>query len=214
MNERSFIKGDKLMDETSTKGERTRQEIMQSAHQLFLKNGYHGTSMREIAQGAGIAVGGIYNHFGCKEDIFMAVLSARHPIYDILPSLNSDVNQDIEGFVRDSARKMVEIVKGRPDFLNLMFIELVEFNAEHMPQMFQAFFPQALAFAQRIFSNRPQLRPIPIPILLRAYLGLFFSYVITDILMKNMMPGDMEKITLDTFIDIFLHGILAQGQLP
>jgi AcrR family transcriptional regulator len=158
--------------------------------------------------------GGIYNHFGCKEEIFMAVLSARHPIYDILPALNADEAQDIESFVRDSARKMVEIVKGRPDFLNLMFIEMVEFNAEHVSHLFQTFFPQALAFTQKFFSNRQELRPIPIPIVLRAYLGLFFSYVITDILMKDLMPADMELITLETFVDIFLHGILAQGQRP
>lgn len=197
--------------ETCTKGERTRQEILQSAHQLFLKNGFHGTSMRQIAQGAGIAVGGIYNHFRSKDEIFMAVLSARHPIYDILPALNAVEGQDIESFVRDSAHKMVEIVKGRPDFLNLMFIELVEFNAVHVPQLFQTFFPQALAFVQRFFNNRQELRPIPIPILLRAYMGLFFSYVITDILMSDLMPEEMEAITLEHFVDIFLHGILAEG---
>jgi AcrR family transcriptional regulator len=211
MNERSFTKGAGMVDEISTKGERTRQEILQSAHPLFLKNGYHGTSMRQIAQGAGIAVGGIYNHFGSKEEIFMAVLSARHPVNDILPALEAAEGQDIESFVRDAAYKMVEIVKGRPDFLNLMFIELVEFNAGHVPQLIQTFFPKSLAFTQRFFNNRQELRPIPLPILLRAYLGLFFSYVITDILMKNVMPDEMQEITLESFVDIFLHGILAEG---
>jgi len=200
-----------MVDEPCTKGERTRQEILQSAHLLFLKNGFHGTSMRQIAQGAGIAVGGIYNHFASKDEIFMAVLSARHPIYDILPALNAAEGQDIESFIRDAARKMVEIVRDRPDFLNLMFIELVEFNAQHVPQMYQTFFPQALAFVQRFFDGRQELRPIPIPVLLRAYLGLFFSYVITDLLLGNLMPAEMEKNTLDHFVDIFLHGILAEG---
>ncbi len=200
-----------MVDEPCTKGERTRQEIMRSAHLLFLKNGFHGTSMRQIAQGAGIAVGGIYNHFASKDEIFIAVLSARHPIYDILPALNAAEGQDIESFIRDAARKMVEIVRDRPDFLNLMFIELVEFNARHVPQLFQTFFPQALAFVQRFFNGRQELRPIPIPVLLRAYLGLFFSYVITDLLMGNLMPMEMEKDTLDYFVDIFLHGILAKG---
>jgi AcrR family transcriptional regulator len=211
MNERSFTKGAGMVDEISTKGERTRQEIMQSAHQLFLKTGYHGTSMRQIAQGAGIAVGGIYNHFGSKEEIFVAVLSARHPVNDILPALEAAEGQDIESFVRDAAYKMVEIVKGRPDFLNLMFIEMVEFNAGHVPQLIQTFFPKSLAFTRRFFNNRQELRPIPLPILLRAYLGLFFSYVITDILMKNVMPDEMQEISLESFIDIFLHGILAEG---
>jgi len=199
------------MAESSSKGERTRQEILQSAYQLFLKNGFHGTSMRQIAQGAGIAVGGIYNHFASKDEIFMAVLLSRHPFFDILPALNTAGGQDIESFVRDAATKVVEVVKGRPDFLNLMFIELVEFNAAHVPDLFQIFFPQALAFVQRFFYNRQGLRPIPIPVLLRAFLGLFFSYVITDILMGDRMPLHMEKSSIDHFVDIFLHGILAEG---
>jgi AcrR family transcriptional regulator len=211
MNERSFIKDIAMIDETSTKGERTRQEILQSAHQLFLKNGFHGTSMRQIAQGAGIAVGGIYNHFASKDEIFSALLSDRHPIFDILPALSAAQGKDVESFVRDAAAKTVEVVKGRPDFLNLMFIELVEFNAQHVPDLFEKFFPQALIFVQRFFENRQELRPLPIPVLLRAFMGLFFSYVITDILMGDRMPSDMEANSLDYFVDIFLHGILAEG---
>jgi AcrR family transcriptional regulator len=198
-----------VLAETSIKGEHTRQEILRSAHQLFLKNGYHGTSMRKIAQGAGVAVGGIYNHFASKDEIFMTVLSTQHPIYDILPALNAAEGRDVESFVRDAAIKMVDIVRGRPDFLNLMFIELVEFNAQHVPQLFQTFFPQALAFVQRFFEHRHELRPIPLPVLLRAYIGLFFSYVITDILMGNQMPADMAENSLEAFVDIYLHGILA-----
>jgi AcrR family transcriptional regulator len=199
------------MDESSTKGEHTRQEILQSAYLLFLKNGFHGTSMRQIAQGTGIAVGGIYNHFASKDEIFMAVLFGRHPFFDILPALNTAEGQDIESFVRDAATKVVEVVKGRPDFLNLMFIELVEFNAQHMPDLFETFFPQALTFVQRFFDGHQELRSIPIPILLRAFLGLFFSYVITEILMGDRMPVDMGQTSLDHFVDIFLHGILVEG---
>jgi len=199
------------MAESSTKGERTRQEILQSAYLLFLENGFHGTSMRQIAQGAGIAVGGIYNHFASKDEIFMTVLSDRHPFFDILPALNAAEGQNIESFVRDAATKVVEVVQDRPDFLNLMFIELVEFNAQHVPDLFETFFPQALTFVQRFFDGRQELRPIPIPVLLRAFLGLFFSYVITDILMGDRMPLDMEKTSLGHFVDIFLYGILAEG---
>ena len=200
-----------MVDGTLTKGEHTRQEILNSAHQFFLKNGFHGTSMRQIAQGAGIAVGGIYNHFASKDEIFVAVLAARHPIYNILPALTTAEGQDIESFIRNAAYKMVEVVQGRTDFLNLMFIELVEFNAQHIPELFQSFFPQVLSFTQRFFEGRQELRPIPIPVLLRAYLGLFFSYVMTDILMRDLMPEEMEQNSLEYFVDIFLHGILKEG---
>ena len=50
-----------------SRGERTRAEIIQAAHDLFIQQGYHGTSMRQIAGQAGIALGGLYNHFESKE---------------------------------------------------------------------------------------------------------------------------------------------------
>ncbi len=42
-----------------SKGELTRASILEGAYQLFLQQGYHGTSMRQIAEEAGIALGGI-----------------------------------------------------------------------------------------------------------------------------------------------------------
>jgi AcrR family transcriptional regulator len=65
--------------ETVKKGEATRLTIENAAIQLFLEQGYHATSMRQIARGAGVALGGIYNHFSSKEQIFDQVLIEKHP---------------------------------------------------------------------------------------------------------------------------------------
>ena len=45
------------------KGEHTRGSIINAAHSLFANQGYAATSMRQIAEEAGLALGGIYNHF-------------------------------------------------------------------------------------------------------------------------------------------------------
>lgn len=192
------------------RGERTRAEITQSAYHLFLERGFHGTSMREIAKEAGIAVGGIYNHFKSKEDIFLAVLIDYHPIREVLPALRAAQGETIEGFVRDAAMKMVSTVGKRTDFLNLVFIEMVEFNGQHFPQLFGITFPQLLEFTQRFVAGHSELRPIPLPILVRSYLGLFFSYIITEILMGKQLTPDSEAEALSYFVDIFLHGILEK----
>jgi AcrR family transcriptional regulator len=201
------------MDEISSKGERTREGILHAAHQLFLQNGFHGTSMRQIAQEAGIAVGGIYNHFASKDDIFVAVLVAHHPIHDILPALSTAQGENVEDFLRDAARRMVESFGNRPEFLNLMFIELVEFNAQHIPGLFQEIFPQVLVFAQRFLRGINELRPIPLSILVRAFVGLFFSYVITKIMLGNQLAAEQgQENDFDYFVDIFLHGILLDNK--
>jgi len=57
-----------------TKGERTATRIMDVAEELFATQGYDGTSLRQIAQGAEIKEPGLYNHFSGKPGLYEAVL--------------------------------------------------------------------------------------------------------------------------------------------
>ena len=47
----------------ATKGERTRAALLDAAKRLFVSNGLSRHVDAEIADEAGLAVGGIYNHF-------------------------------------------------------------------------------------------------------------------------------------------------------
>ena len=93
--------------EMKSRGMNTRNEIIAAAHSLFLEHVYHGTSMRQIASQAGIALGGIYNHFDCKEDFFASVLDNYHPYHEILPILQNAQGEIIEDFVSDAADSMI-----------------------------------------------------------------------------------------------------------
>ena len=199
----------KAVGKPVTKGERTRALLLDTALRLFVANGYHGTSMRQIADEAGLALGGIYNHFGNKEDIFVGVLMERHPFLIVLPALQAAQGKTVEEILRDAAGRMVNELGHNQEFLNLMLIELVEFEAKHVPQMFDTLFPPLLQFAQHVQQAAGQLRDIPLPIVLRSFLGLFFSYYITDLIMGGQMPATMKTGAFDYFIDIYLHGLLA-----
>jgi AcrR family transcriptional regulator len=191
------------------RGQRTRSEIIRSAHQLFVEQGFHGTSMRQIASESGVALGSIYNHFPSKEALFSTVFDDYHPYHEILPSLQFVEGESIEDFVRKAAASMLAALERRPDFLNLMFVEIVEFKSSHVPQIFQTVFPQVLALVQLFGDRQDSLRPIPIPLVLRAFMGLFFSFYVTESLLAHHMPGEMSEHALDHFIDIYLHGILS-----
>ncbi|HDX0902161.1 TPA: TetR/AcrR family transcriptional regulator, partial [Stenotrophomonas maltophilia] len=52
-------------------------QILQAALQCFLEKGFHQTSMRDIAQAAGVSLGNLYNHFPGKEAIILAVAVAE-----------------------------------------------------------------------------------------------------------------------------------------
>lgn len=200
-----------MTEELITRGDRARGEILQAAHRLFTERGFHGTSMRQIAQQAGIALGSIYNHFSSKEDIFTAVFLERHPYLDVVPMLKTAQGNTTDEIVRDAAHRLVDNLQPRKDFLNLMFIEMVEFEGQHIPQIFQLVFPEIMEFAQRLVIRQDELRPIPLLVVVRAFVGLFFSFLITDILIADQFPPDMRENALDHFVDIYLYGILKQG---
>jgi len=53
---------------------RTRAELMASARQLFLRRGFHASSLELVAQEAGFTIGAVYSRFGSKADLFLAIL--------------------------------------------------------------------------------------------------------------------------------------------
>lgn len=196
-------------DETISKGERTRQAVMEAAYQLFLEQGYAATSMRQIAERAGLALGGIYNHFAGKEAIFSELILDRHPYRQILPIMLSTPADDPEGFVRSAAQTMVDELGKRPDFIKLMLIEIVEFNGRNMPKVIERVLPEVLPLIQRFSQQKGLLRDIPPFIFFRAFLGLFFSYYITELLTGDTPVVLTQSNAFEHFVEIFLHGVLT-----
>jgi AcrR family transcriptional regulator len=55
-----------------TKGERTRQRVIESAAPVFNQRGYWGASLRDLMDATGLEKGGIYNHFRSKDELAAA----------------------------------------------------------------------------------------------------------------------------------------------
>jgi len=198
--------------EATKRGERTRSEILCAAHDLFIKQGYHGTSMRQIAEQAGVSLGAFYNHFESKEDIFRHVFLDNHPYHDVLPVLMTVQGETIEEFVTNAMNRMIAALENRPNYLNLLFIEVVEFRGIHAQELFSENVPQLMQIVENAVCENPeQLRSVPPMILLRGFLGLFFSYFLTETTLFMNTPLVFDENTKEYMIDIFLHGILKEN---
>jgi len=58
----------------TTRGVETQQTILNSALELFSKNGYDATSVAEICSQANISKGAFYHHFPTKQDLFLVLM--------------------------------------------------------------------------------------------------------------------------------------------
>ena len=55
------------MKKQQIKSQRTRQNIMSAAAELFVRDGYEKTSVNGIVEKAGCSVGAFYGHFKSKQ---------------------------------------------------------------------------------------------------------------------------------------------------
>jgi AcrR family transcriptional regulator len=196
----------------AARGKHTREVILDAASALFIRQGFAATSMRDIALKSQIALGGIYNHFSSKEAIFKTIVEERHPFLEIVPLLNAVEGDDTETFVRNAAHALVHQLGRHPAFLNLMLIEIVEFEGRHVPMLIGKFLPLLTSLSARLEPERAGASEISPLVLARAFLGMFFSYYITDRLLGSSMPAAMRRHAIDRFVDIFLFGVLKEAQ--
>lgn len=193
------------------KGDITKLAIEEAAFELFMDQGYHATSMRQIADKAELALGGIYNHFSSKEEIFAAILMDRHPYKQILPIVLAAQGDTAEELIRNAARALVTELGSRPELLKLIFIELVEFNGKHMTSLIAEIAPKIILMFEKIIHVRKNLRKIPPAVMVRSFLGMFFSFYITELFIQDSVVAKlMPKNSFDLFVDIYLHGVIKE----
>lgn len=191
------------------KGEITRQTIEDAAIELFMEQGYHATSMRQIAKRANLALGGIYNHFKSKDEIFEALVVDKHPYKKVLPLIQETEGATMEEFLGNAARVVITELTSQPYYIKLMLIEIAEFNGKHGAALIKEIAPNILPIFEKIVKTRKELRVTHPAILMRSFIGMVLSYMITEIVISNSILNKlMPKNTLDAYVDIFMHGIL------
>jgi AcrR family transcriptional regulator len=119
---------------------RKRQAILEAATTLFLRNGYLGTSMDEIAALASVSKQTVYKQFADKERLFSEIVistvnEASDPVYNEV--LNLKDSGDLEADLRDLARRQLALVM-QPRILQLR--RLVIGEAGRFPELGRAFY--------------------------------------------------------------------------
>jgi len=199
---------------------RKRRGILEAATTVFLRNGYLGTSMDEIAALAGVSKQTIYKHFTDKEQLFSAIILGTidrvgEPFYARIDTLQDtdDLDKDLGAL----ARRLITIVM-QPQVLALR--RLVIGEAERFPQLGRAYYERGpgrtaatLASHLQRLAERGLLR-LDDP--LRA--ANHFTWLVTSIpLNQVMLCGDGEQFTaadLEGFADAGVRVFLAAYGQP
>ena len=205
--------------ETTSAGKR--RAILEAATAAFLRNGYRGTSMDEIAAAARVSKQTVYKHFSDKERLFAEIVTATvHEAGDTVEEgvRNLQASGDVEADMRELARRQLHFVM-QPRIMQLR--RLVIGEANRFPDLGRTFYEQgprrtiaALATAFARLVERGQLH-IEDPRLAAAQ---FNWLIMSEPLNQSMLLGDdhiPDPAELDAWADAAVRLFLAaHGQPP
>jgi AcrR family transcriptional regulator len=112
----------KAKGKDTAKSEQTRALILETALRLFEERGYDKTTMRAIAQEAGVSVGNAYYYFGSKEHLVQG-------IYDRI----AEEHQAAIGDILDGERDLAARIRG----VLLAWLDIAEPYHEFAAQFFK-----------------------------------------------------------------------------
>jgi TetR/AcrR family transcriptional regulator, acrAB operon repressor len=138
------------------RSERSRAQILAAALKLFSTRGYHGTSVRDIADAARVSTGNVYHQFPDKESLFNTLLEQY---WEALAQPDLPFNKALaEGAFPNDLEKLARGARASVDkyrrYVALIYVDVVEFEGTHIRRFYA---DMANRFEAFLRLNREQL---------------------------------------------------------
>jgi TetR/AcrR family transcriptional regulator, mexJK operon transcriptional repressor len=194
--------------------DRKRAAILEAAASAFLRAGYLGTSMDQIAAEAGVSKQTVYKQFADKQSLFREIVTTTvdeisDPNYDAVLNLrdSGDVEADLREFARGQLTRVMQ-----PRLLQLRRLVIAE--AGRFPELGRFFYERgagrtiaALAGAFERLAERGQLRIDDPPVAAAHFNWLIMSTPLNRAMLlgddRQPSAGELRRYA-DTGVWVFL----------
>jgi AcrR family transcriptional regulator len=195
--------------------ERKKDHIEDAAKQLFIRQGFHATSMRNIAARAGTSLGNLYNYYPTKEAILGSIISKYQQVVDdrlrsMFDEIEDPLNPDD---LKRFARLVKQMVNEHHEFWLLMYIDVLEFENQHFRKMFENLAQKlrhrfAKPFAELRRSGALHDGVDPAIGFTAAYMQFFNYFIVEKLFGGNLHLGISDEQAINSLTDIYSRGIL------
>lgn len=195
--------------------ERKRQTVLDAATTLFLKRGYDGTTMDDVATLAAVSKPTLYRYYADKEHLYAAIVQATMDDVDDVVRMVADElarSEDPRAGLSKLAGKMLTALM-QPDLLRLR--RLVIANAERFPDVGRDWFSQGfervlatLAAALHHYAAAGRLRVTDPLLAANHFAGLLLWIPLNRAMFSGSSdsdPAELERYA-SAAVDAFLSG--------
>ncbi|MBW4520861.1 MAG: TetR/AcrR family transcriptional regulator [Scytolyngbya sp. HA4215-MV1] len=191
----------------------TRTRILKSAERLFARQGYDGTTTRDLAQTAGIAEGTLFRYFENKKAILIEV--ATQGWVEILTDLLTELSEmgSYKAVAQVMRRRMLNLHQNS-DMMRVCFME-AQFHPDLRDRIQAEVISKMMDVAEAFFQtamDQGVYRPMNPKVVARVFLGMFAVAGFSDetIMSPNSSPKEMQEMA-EGIAEIFLNGVLADN---
>jgi len=196
------------------RSERSRAAILDAALQLFSRQGFRGTSIRDVAAKANVSTGSVYHHFRDKEELLSTLLeqfwvATEAPEFPMNRALNAGAFPDRVEEFGQAAR---EVISNWRPHIALIYVDVVEFEGLHIRKLYSTLADRCETFVDANRSSpaldqlRPNIRPAAaILVTMRIYI---YYYIVELLFGVPNHYGMSSEEAIDVITDILRHGLL------
>ena len=198
--------------------QQTREDVLAAADRLFVEQGFHATSVDQIAQAAGYTKGAVYSNFDAKEDLFFAVYEAR--VDAAVAKLERDLaaTGDVRAVI-ESATSDTGTRRGRDDRWLATFFEFWA-HVVRRPSL-RARFAEIHARAQEPFDRAlvrlADERGIELPVKARslaaALMAMSVGLALERLVQPEVVDGQLGARVVNLVLDDLVKGADGEGAI-
>lgn len=189
-----------------------RKQILEVATRLFARQGFRGTTTRQVADAARVNEALIFRHFPTKDDLYWGVLNEKvrsqgaHKELSRRLEGSKDLHELFTALAEDLLQRDVTLSR-------LLWFSALENHrlAGRFFKTYVAKYYEELAEHVRLHQSRGEFRKVDPLLAARGFLGMVaYHFLIQELFgAKRYQKFDCHKVS-ETMADIWLTGVTAE----
>jgi AcrR family transcriptional regulator len=183
-----------------------RAEILAEATGLFVAHGYHGLSMRQIAEAVGVTKAALYYHFENKEALFLAILATYlEKVEEMILQVQAEGNT-----CRQRIRLLVQRILRQPAeqraVIRLASQEIVQVSGPAREAFRVSYHKRFIDIIQAILETgiaSGELRPMDPHLATWTLLGMLHPYLYP----ADSDDAELSDEAIEQMVTIYLDGV-------
>jgi TetR/AcrR family transcriptional regulator, fatty acid metabolism regulator protein len=186
-----------------------RAQILDAATRVFASKGFNRATIRDVARGAGVADGTIYNYFANKTDLLFGLLDRLNDTERRPASLAQVVDTSLASFFRAYLRERVEALWSNADLLRAILPELLA-NPDLRTRYYNEVIAPTMALGEgaiQALASGGRIRDLDAALATRMLAGSLLGLMVLQLLGDETLAARWREIP-DMLADLLLPGFM------